>query len=160
MKNKQPTKLSKDYYKPQNIFTGSENDLELNIIDDLQEISDNCKWGEIIRYQQQFTLKYKKGRIVTDIFIWHKDGTGTLIEVKKNKTNRNDLLTAISQILFYGNIIERKLKFKPRFVIAINELNEDIYDLINEYNLPINLLMYDKNRCVYLPHKVVKTCQL
>ena len=40
-------------------------------------------WGDIKRVERQYILPISNGKIIADIAIWHTDGTGTFIEVKK-----------------------------------------------------------------------------
>lgn len=136
--------------KPKYIFTEKEIELQNHIIENINDIAENCMWGEIEQFKQQYAISKVNGRIIADIMIWHKDGTGTVIEVKRSSTNRNDILTAISQCLFYGTIMESALKFMPRLVIATPKIDTDTYSVIKRFNLPINLLMVDFNRCIYL----------
>jgi RecB family endonuclease NucS len=136
--------------KPKYIFTEKEIELQNHIIENINDIAENCMWGEIERFKQQYAISKVNGRLIADIMIWHKDGTGTVIEVKRSSTNRNDILTAISQCLFYGTIMESALKVMPRLVIATPKIDTDTYNVIKRFNLPINLLMVDFNRCIYL----------
>ena len=136
--------------KPKYIFTEKEIELQNHIIDNINDIAENCMWGEIERYKTQYTIPVDTRRLIADIMIWHKDGTGTVIEVKRIGLCRNDILTAISQCLFYGTIMESALKVMPRLVIATPKIDADTYNVIKRFNLPINLLMVDFDRCIYL----------
>jgi hypothetical protein len=136
--------------KPKYIFTEKEIELQKHIIDNINDIAENCMWGEIDKIKEQYVVSKPNGRLIADIMIWHKDGTGTVIEVKRSSTNRNDILTAISQCLFYGAIMESALKVMPRLVIATPKIDTDTYNVIKRFNLPINLLMVDFDRCIYL----------
>lgn len=131
-------------------FNGSENDMELHILENIEDISRHCNWGEIREVKSQYTMNIKKGKIRADIMIWHKDGTGTAIEVKNATTNRNCILAAIGQVLSYGWKMKSKLINEPRLVIASNQINSDIYETVKHYGLPISMLMVDGDRCIYL----------
>lgn len=132
-------------------FDSNEKDLELHILENIHDISKQCGWGDIDRIEQQFQVPFGKGRIVIDIMLWHTDGTGTCIEVKTGKHNRNDLLTAIGQVLSYSYKLKDKLGNYPRMVIATPTIEEEIYNVIQTHKLPINMLMVDGDRCIYLP---------
>lgn len=136
--------------EPKYSFIGKEKDIEDHIIEHINDISANCMWGDIKRIERQFYIPIANGSIVVDLMIWHTDGTGTSIEIKRSKTNRNDVLTAIGQSLFYGLKMEESLKNKARLVIASPQINKDIYDVVKKYKLPINFLMVDGDRCIYL----------
>ena len=149
-------KASDNVFLPTHSFNGSEKDIEEYILENINQISEECGWGEIERVETQYTVKCplkesKQRRIRLDIFIWHKDGSGTIIEVKSIKKGyRTDALSAVSQSLHYGCVIENMLGCLPRLVVAANEISDDIYDTIKRFNLPICLLMVDGDRCVYL----------
>lgn len=136
--------------KPKYIFTEKEIELQNHIVENINDIAENCFWGKITRIETQYVIPKVNGRIIADIMLWHEDGTGTVIEVKRSNTNRNVILTAISQSLFYGMLMESSLKNMPRLVIAMPKINADVYNLIKKFNLPINLLMVDNDRCIYL----------
>lgn len=135
---------------PQYDFIGKEKDLEDYILENINEISNNCKWGDILRIERQFQVPIAQGKVIIDIMIWHKDGTGTAIEVKRSKTNRNDILAGIGQCLSYALKLESALDNAPRLVIAAPVINDDLYRIVNKFKLPINLLMVDGHRCIYL----------
>ena len=135
---------------PQYKFIGKEKDIESHILDNIKDISIHCSWGKVKKVERQYIIGTYKGHIIVDIMIWHNDGTGTAIEVKTGKTNRNDGFAAIGQCLYYGIKMQRSLKEMPRMVIAMPEINYDIYEIINYFKLPISLLMVDGDRCIYL----------
>tara|TARA_R100000951_G_scaffold79159_1_gene67155 strand:- start:296 stop:763 length:468 start_codon:yes stop_codon:yes gene_type:complete len=131
-------------------FKGKEKDIENHILENINDISNQCGWGVIQRVKSQYVVPFGNGRLIADIMVWHKDGTGTCIEVKSGKHNRNDLLNAISQSLSYGYKLKSMLGNYPRLVIAAPKIEEEIYNVVAEYKLPINMLMVDGDRCVYL----------
>lgn len=131
-------------------FVGSEKDFEFHLIDNLNDISQSCGWGEVKRWEQQFTMRQDNTRVIADLMLWHTDGTGTVIECKKSKTNRNDILAAIGQVLFYGTFLKARLSNRPRLVIAAPSIPFSIYSVIQEFKLPINLLIVDGDKCTYL----------
>jgi hypothetical protein len=160
MKPQNPTILSKKAYDnifiPTYNFDGSEKDIEEHILENIESISKECGWGDVQRVETQYVIKCpstekRQKKIRIDIFVWHTDGSGTVIEVKsvKNK-NRTDSLTAVSQSLHYGYVVEAFLGHLPRIVVAANEISGDVYETIKRFNLPICLLMVDGDRCVYL----------
>ncbi len=130
-------------------FTGKETDLESHLIDNLSDISLSCGWGEVSTFKRQYTIPMSKGRIRLDLMLWHPDGTGTAIECKTGNTNRNDLLTGMSQLLFYGVVLEFSLKHLPRLVLATPTFSQIVQSTIQRFALPINLLTVDGDRCVY-----------
>ncbi len=135
---------------PQYSFIGKEKDIETHILENISDISACCMWGDVKRVERQYPITISGGRIFVDIMLWHTDGTGTAIEVKRSKTNRNDLLTAIGQSLFYGYKMEKSLNNMARLVIAAPVINKDLYEVVKRFKLPINLLMVDGDRCIYL----------
>lgn len=140
-----------DILQPNFNFQGKEKDIEDHILENIHDIANNCLWGDIIRVERQFMIPISTGgKIIADIMVWHADGTGTAIEVKRTKTNRNDLLTAIGQSLFYGLKMEQSLGHIARMVVAAPEINKDLHDVIIRFKLPICLLMVDGDRCIYL----------
>ena len=132
-------------------FKGKEKDLEQHFLDNIYDISKMCGWGDIIRFENQFRINFGKNCIILDVMIWHKDGTGTCIEIKTGKHNRNDLLTGVSQLLSYGYKTKFSLGKRPRLVLITPQIEREVNGVIKEYNLPIDMLMIDADRCVYLP---------
>lgn len=131
-------------------FIGRERDLEMHILENIHDIAAECGWGEICKVKQQFTVRLVGYHIVIDIMLWHPDGSGTLIECKTNNTNRNDLLTGIGQVLFYGTNLPLRLGTMPRLVIASPVISPFVRATIKEFGLPISLLGVDGDRCTYL----------
>tara|TARA_R110000803_G_scaffold38148_1_gene82370 strand:+ start:228 stop:647 length:420 start_codon:yes stop_codon:yes gene_type:complete len=128
----------------------SEKELEDFFIDNIHDLADHCKWGEIERIERQFVIPLKKGRIIADVMVWHKDGTGTCIEIKTGNNNRNDDLTAIGQLLFYGNIMEHSLGAMPRLILVSPSIKDESYTTVQRFNLPINFLGLTNDKCIYL----------
>lgn len=137
-------------FDPTYDFIGKESDVEDHIIENLDDISKYSKWGEISRVEKQWVMPFGKTFIKADIMIWHNDGTGTVIEVKRTKTNKNDIISGISQLMSYGYKMKTMLGAMPRMVLAAPTINEDVADVIKEFNLPIELMMIDGDRVVYL----------
>lgn len=131
-------------------FKGSERDLEAHILDNIHDIAHKCGWGEIVRIEKQFMIRLVGYYVVVDIMLWHSDGTGTAIECKTGKNNRNDLLTGIGQVLFYGANLATALKVMPRLVIASPVISPYVHHTIKVFNLPICLLGVDGDKCTYL----------
>ena len=84
----------------------SEKIYEQHLLKNIDYINKMCGWGKIKRIENQFVINLKKGRIITDVMIWHEDGSGTSIEIKTSKNNRNDDLTGLSQLMLYGYVME------------------------------------------------------
>ena len=142
--------LNKEIFNCDFEFKGKEKDLELYVMENIHDISLNRNWGNIVNVESQFPVNLTKGRIFADVMLWHENGSGTVIEIKRSNTNRNDVLTAISQLLFYGQRLEEKWGAMPRLVVCCPEISMDSYDVIKRFNLPINILMIDGDRCLYL----------
>jgi RecB family endonuclease NucS len=140
------TKLTKS----DTLLKKSEKEHEDFLLDNIDYISECCLWGEIVRIERQFRITLSQGCVIADIMLWHKDGTGTCIEVKTGKNNRNDDLMGLSQLLFYGFIMENSLQNMPRLVLATPTIKGEIFAVIQKYNLPISILNYSENKCIYL----------
>jgi len=82
--------------------------------------------------------------------IWHKDGTGTCIEIKNTNRDRNSYLTGIAQLLFYGNVMEHSLTKMPRLVLVAPTIKDECYSTAKKFNLPISFLGLTENKCIYL----------
>lgn len=130
-------------------FIGSESDLESHILDNIHDVAKYCEWGEIQRVERQFRVPIVGYHVIADIMIWHTDGSGTLIECKTGKTNRNDALTGIGQVLFYGTSLKAALGEMPRLVIAAPVSMPHVRQTIRAFALPIHLLTVDGDRCIY-----------
>ncbi|MDO6389014.1 hypothetical protein Q4E40_02660 [Pontibacter sp. BT731] len=142
--------LTKEDLMPQYTFLGKEKDLESHVLDNIHDIAKYCKWGVIKRIERQYMLKLASGHVIADIMLWHEDGTGTLIECKTGKNNRNDLIGAIGQVLFYGATFKALLGNMPRLVIAAPELKPELQATIQGFSLPIELILIDGSRCIHL----------
>lgn len=137
--------------EPRYDFKGNESDIENHILSNIKDISSYCNWGSITKIKQQNYIRCSQGHIINDIMLWHNNGTGTIIEVKKNiQKTRMTLLNGVSQLLFYGTIVKSKYGAIPRLVLASNEITLDVIAMRDDYNLPVDFLMVDGNRCVYL----------
>jgi hypothetical protein len=136
--------------KTEHTSTKSEKELEDFFIQNIEEISNSCKWGEIERFERQFRIKLKEGFIVADVMIWHKDGSGTCVEIKTLSNNRNNDLTGIAQLLFYGNIMEQSLGNLPRLVLVAPNIKDECFSTVKRFNLPISFLGLTENKCIYL----------
>lgn len=128
----------------------SEKQYETFLIENIEEVSLNCGWGGIERIERQYVLPLKNGRIICDLMIWHKDGTGTCIEVKTGKNNRNDDLMGLGQLMFYGSIMEEYLENMPRMVLVCPKLKQELWQVVKRFNIPIDLLELTNDKCIYL----------
>ena len=98
-------------------------DFEDYIISNIDEISHNSGGGEVARCERQYTISYGRNRARLDIMLWHKDGTGTCIEVKHSNITRNNMFNTIGQVLLYRHLVKYKLGEFPRVVILSNEID-------------------------------------
>lgn len=131
-------------------FVGSEKDLEEYILEEIETISENCKWGGIKSIEQQYRIPFGNTHLITDLMLFHDNGTATIIEVKGLSRNKNSILGGVMQLLSYGMKIEAITGYKPRLVLVAPEINPDVGMVIAHYNLPISLMMVDGDRVVYL----------
>lgn len=138
------------HFEPNYEFMGDENALEKHVLDNLEIICKGCSWPQIKAVERQFRIKSGDTTAIIDIFVLHEDNSVTIIECKKTKTNRNDIVGAIGQVLFYSSIIEHVHKRKSRLVIASPQINPIVHSTISKYKLPIDLMMVDGDRCIYL----------
>ena len=128
----------------------SEKIYEQHLLKNIDYINKMCGWGKIKRIENQFVINLKKGRIIIDVMIWHEDGSGTSIEIKTSKNNRNDDLTGLSQLMLYGYVMEKTLTRMPRLVLVLPKIKPELWSLIKRFNLPINLLEFTEDKCIYL----------
>ncbi len=131
------------------IHTGREKDIELHLIENISAISENCKWGEITKFQKQLQLQIRGKKPICDLMVWHKNGTGTVIEVKKFK---GDLWQshAIGQVLMYGEVLRANLGEYPRMVICSDYISPLVKLIIKSQNLPIKTLEIDGDKVTYI----------
>jgi len=121
---------------------GNETDIELHIAENIDDIAKGCFWGEISHFKTQFCFPVGNNRKHCDIILWHKDGTGTVIEVKKYR-NINEQVYSIGQILMYAELSKALLGFYPRLVIASDFIHPMLKSIIKGQNLPIKTLQVD-----------------
>ena len=145
-------KYDMGYFNPVCDFVGSEKDIEQHLFDNIHEVISNCGLPEIARVEQQYTINLKHGRMIADIMIWHTDGTGTVIEVKKSQSQRTTILMAISQLLLYGIMIKDALGATPRMIVASERIDPELFVVVDTYKLPISFLMCDGDRFVFKPN--------
>ena len=127
---------------------GNEKDIENHLIDNIDDISIGCFWGPVEKFQKQLRLDMKGFSPVCDLMIWHGDGTGTVVEVKKFK-NELSQSHAIGQILMYGEAIKLKLSEYPRLVICSDYISPIIKSIISAQKLPIKTLQLDGDKVTY-----------
>jgi RecB family endonuclease NucS len=132
------------------LLKSSEKEQEDYILEHIDYISEMCGWGDVLRVERQLHVPLKTGRVVIDIMIWHKDGSGTAIEIKTGNNNRNDDMMGIGQLLFYGYVLESRLTKLPRLVLAMPSLKQELVDVIRKFNVPISILNYSSDKCIYL----------
>lgn len=135
-----------------NTILKKEKELETLLVENIEYISECCGWGKIKRCERQYFIPLKKGRMIADVMLWHKDGSGTCIELKSLRRGRNTDLNAIGQLLFYGGVMETKLKYMPRLVFAAPIIKVEFLSVLKRFDIPINLLQLTDDRCVYLNH--------
>ena len=128
-----------------------ETEYEEFILHHIHEIAEIVAWPEIKRLERQFRVNMSNGEYIKlDAMLWHVDGTGTCIEVKTGQNNRNDHLTGISQLLFYGKAIKESCSQLPRLVLFMPEIEGEMFSVIKEYNLPISLMQFNEGKCIFL----------
>lgn len=127
----------------------SEKEIESHIIDNIIEISNGCFWGGIKKWKSQYRIEGGTCSGICDIMIWHKDGSGTLVEVKKFKSV-NYLLSSIGQIILYGEIINANLGQLPRLVIACDHIPEIVKKIVKLHTPSIKLLELKGDRVEYI----------
>ena len=133
-------------------FEGTEKDLELHLLDNIGRITESCGWGKTRRVENQYVIPSNHGSARLDVMLWHEDGTGTVIEAKKNY-NRNNVLNSIGQLLYYGTLVEKRLGKMPRLVLAVNDVDASLKATIDRFGLPISILMLDGNTCLYFTNE-------
>ena len=148
-KRRKITKRSLGIFDPTFDFTGKEKDIELHILDHVEEISESAGWGKVKNVYTQTTFPYGGSRIIIDILLLHTDGSATLIEVKSSKTNRNDSLYGIGQLLYYGQVVKENIGHQPRMVLASDQIIPEAIIVSKTYSIPINYLMIDGDRVIY-----------
>lgn len=131
------------------IHVGSEKDIEMHLIDNLDDISKNCFWGSVRTYHRQLRLEIFDSNPICDLMIWHHDGTGTVVEVKKYKSDLWQSY-AIGQVLMYGEIIRAKLNEYPRMVICSDYISPLLKLTVKQNKLPIRLLELDGDKAFYI----------
>lgn len=142
--------IIKELLKPTEFdYIGAEKDFEQYVVENIDELAFYCGWGDVARVKTQFILPYKNGKPRCDVMVWHKDGTGTIIECKIGGRN-GWMLAAIGQCLFYREMCHFKLKEYPRIVLASNDISAEVYSVISSYKLPINLMQIDAGKVIYV----------
>lgn len=136
-------------------FAGTENDIVLHILDNIDEMSIAFGWGEVERCRTEVTINSPSGKGRIDILIWHKDGTGTIIEAKKYRDD-NYLVSSIGQVLLYAELCSLRFSNYPRIVIASNYIPTVFKSIIKSNDLPIHSMQVDGDRVTY---HVVKDCR-
>jgi hypothetical protein len=128
-------------------FTGKEKDIGNHIINNLHDISRSCGWGEIIHSEKESRI-ILNSKVRIDLSLKHKDGTITIIELKKY--NKHDIYRAIGQILHYGELMFLSYGVYPRMVIASDDIDEVMISIIKNNKLNIDLLRVDGDICTFI----------
>lgn len=106
---------------------GNEDMLEENVIDNLDQICEGLDISEPMEVYRQKEIFADGFKIRPDIIIRHKDETRTIIEVKKfnNKhpsTGTANQMSAVGQLLLYGNVFYAKAGVDARLVLLDNKI--------------------------------------
>jgi len=153
-KSEHTPKVSYQDLSPRFGFKGKERDIEAHVLDNINDISIGAGWGKVRAAKSQVRLPSIKGRsVAVDIVVYHTYGTITVIEVKKHRPDRSELMKAITQVLFYGTLIERKFKVLPRMVVASNVISDELFEVCDRFSFPVDVLMIDGDRVISIPHK-------
>lgn len=131
------------------IFNGTELDIQNHIVENINDICDRCFLGSVKNTLTNLKIKGQtKSSGIYDILIYHTNGTGTIIEVKKYTSDMH-LLSAIGQILYYAELCEIQLTNYPRLIIASNFIQNSIRAIIKANKLPIRILEVDGNKVTF-----------
>lgn len=128
---------------------GNEKSIELHITENLHDIAAGCFWSDISHFRNQYCFPLRDNRMFCDIFIWHKDFTGTVIEVKKYRSI-SEQIYSIGQVLLYAELTKSLLGNYPRLVIASDFIHPMLKAVIKGQKLPIKTLQVDGDIVEYL----------
>ncbi len=102
-------------------------------------------------------LRFANSKPKIDFLIQDQDGEYILLEVKKPRYQREAVI-AISQILEYTVIAEREgLKVKKSYILT-TKCENDVIEVIQRFNLPIDLILFSKKRLAIWDKEIGGNC--
>jgi len=133
------------------LFKGDEKRFEKYIYNDLSDICNNLGYADIKKAEMQHVIKTANYKIIPDIMIWHKDGTGTIFEVKVTNSNNpqtspNEQIKSIGQLLLYRSVIKEKYGEFPRVFLITDQLFEKTFHIFADNDLPVGLIEIQNDR--------------
>lgn len=138
--------------EPQYVFWGKETHIEAHFVDCYQDIARESGWGSVKEIQQQVKIPALLDRfVILDLVLFHDNGTITIIEAKKHRKDRQDMLKALPQVLYYGTLIEQKYGVLPRMVILSDTISPELFEVCTRFNFPIDFMMLDGDRVISIP---------
>lgn len=137
-------------------FAGNEKRFEENIVENIDLICTGLGLPEIAEIGEQKMIKVDNFYIRPDIMIRHVDGSITIFEVKKGNekypaTGPANQMTAVGQLLLYGNVLSAKIGGKVRLALIDNKIYYRTYCAFVGNRLPITLIDFQKDR-VFVPY--------
>lgn len=151
-------------WEPQRyIFTGTEKKFEDLITESIAEICHGLELPPIARVKRQQTILVGSYSIRPDIFIWHTDGTGSILEVKLSNcehpaAGRMSQAQALGQLMLYGEVVISVWgdgKFLPRLFLFDNKIYPETHMMASRHRLPISLVEIQGSR-VFIPYHYYK----
>lgn len=137
-------------------FAGNEKQFEENIMDNIDLICAGLGLPEIVEADEQRMIKVDGFFIRPDIIARHIDGSMTVFEVKKVNekypaTGPTNQMTAVGQLLLYGNVLSAKIDGKVRLALIDSKIYYRTYCAFIGNKLPITLIDFQKDR-VFVPY--------
>ncbi|MCD8190419.1 MAG: hypothetical protein LUD78_09420 [Clostridiales bacterium] len=137
-------------------FVGNEKRFEENIVENIDLICMGLGLPEIAKIGEQKMIKVDGFFIRPDIIVRHVDGSMTVFGVKKVNekypaTGPANQMTAVGQLLLYGNVLSAKTDGKVRLALIDNKIYYRTYCAFVGNRLPITLIDFQKDR-VFVPY--------
>ena len=157
LNKKQVAEIFKE--KRNQTFIGDEKKFQKYIVERIDEICKNLGLPNIKYIETQKVIEAVDIKIIPDIYIVHKDGTGTIFEVKcsndKNgHTSANEQVKAIGQLLLYRNVVKMTRNNFPLVYMVSDKIFNRTLSAFYENNLPIGLIEIQNDR-VFVPRNIV-----
>ena len=135
-------------------FKGREKDFENYIIENTKDICAQAGLPPVSKIEQQKVIQLPNFKIIIDIFIIHKDNTGTIFEVKKtnlkyNQHSPNEQLKSIGQLMLYRNVVSERFN-TPRVYLVSDRIFKRTFCVFKDAKLPINLMQIQNDKVVII----------
>lgn len=96
-------------------------------------------------------LRKGSSGVRADLFVRTKCGQNLIFEFKNPQTRNpySELSRALGQCLMYHTEFSKLFNKPPRIILVSNRFSKEAFELISNFNLPIELICLNKTQMIY-----------